>query len=42
MIKEFITFGGGAKNFHEAGERLKNQALNLELFDVAAPKLTGQ
>ena len=33
MIKEFITFGGGAKNFHEAGERLKNQALNLELFD---------
>jgi len=32
-MKKFITFGGGGQNYIDAGNRLINQALNLNLFD---------
>ena len=33
MSKYFVTFGAGSKNYIEAGERLKNQINDLNLFD---------
>ena len=33
MSKYFLTFGAGSKNYIEAGERLKNQINDLNLFD---------
>jgi len=32
-MRYFITFGAGDKNYYEAGERLLNQANNIQLFD---------
>lgn len=33
MLSTFITFGGGGKNYIDAGNRLVGQAKSLELFD---------
>jgi hypothetical protein len=33
MLKYFITFGGGGQNYIEAGERLLNQANEMNIFD---------
>ena len=33
MSKYFITFAGGEKNFHDAGERIIKQADSLNFFD---------
>ena len=33
MTKKFITFGGGSKNFIDAGKRLIKQAQSIDLFD---------
>jgi hypothetical protein len=33
MSKQFITFGGGGKNYIDAGKRLIKQALNLNIFN---------
>jgi hypothetical protein len=33
MSKYFITFSGGSQNYYDAGNRLLNQANNLNIFD---------
>lgn len=33
MSKIFITFGAGGQNYYDAGERLLQQAKNLDIFD---------
>jgi hypothetical protein len=33
MSKIFITFGAGAQNYYDAGERLLQQAKNIDIFD---------